>query len=303
MIDGRNYDANLNVFGQPMQPAPQARFSQGGEIELDVVLTAHHKGHFEFSACPIEPGGVATAACFDRYPLTFISDPLYDAPRDINYPKRAYIAPLTRALPDNSGGLPGVFYRFRFKLPNDLSGELVLLQWHYYTANSCTYPGYSSYLFPSSWGPMQDNLSLCTNIPPDGNGVPGTWHLMICVFYSFNNFQPLLNFLNLQNNFGIALKSQLAMVRFLHRHLLQFLHPLRPFLFQLTHQFPHKRQSNLRLRPPYLLLQAQLVVEDQEETVSVTIHFCAVHSGATVERGLPIVVHLHQYLRLLRRHL
>jgi Lytic polysaccharide mono-oxygenase, cellulose-degrading len=179
MVDGRNYDANLNVFGQPMPPAPQARFLQGQEIELDVLLTAHHKGHFEFSACPITPGEVATEACFKRYPLTFVSDPLYNAPKDVNYPNRAYIAPLALAIPDNTNGLPGVFYRFRFKLPSNLSGELVLLQWHYYTANSCKYPGYSSYPFPSNWVGVQDNLSICTNIPPDGNGVPGERQSML----------------------------------------------------------------------------------------------------------------------------
>jgi hypothetical protein len=156
-----------------MQPAPQAIFSQGQEISVDVILTAHHKGHFEFFACPISPGGIATESCFQQYPLSFVSDPLYGAPKDVNYPNRAYISPLSIAIPDNTHGLSGVFYRFHFKLPSNLTGELVLLQWHYLTANSCKYPGYATYPFPSSWGNMQDGLSLCTNIPPDGNGVPG----------------------------------------------------------------------------------------------------------------------------------
>jgi Lytic polysaccharide mono-oxygenase, cellulose-degrading len=174
MLDGRNYDDNLSILGEPMPPAPQAQYSAGQEIDVEVLLTAHHKGHFEFFACPIAPGEKPTESCFKQYPLTFVSDPLYGAPMDASYPTRAYIAPLNFATTDNSFEVPGVLYRFRLKLPSNLSGNLVLLQWYYLSANSCTFPGYSSYPFPSSWGNMQDGLPECTSIPPDGNGYPGT---------------------------------------------------------------------------------------------------------------------------------
>jgi Lytic polysaccharide mono-oxygenase, cellulose-degrading len=156
-----------------MSPVPQAQYVQGQEINVEVVLTAHHKGHFEFFACPISSGGVATEACFKQYPLTFVSDPLYGAPRDSRYPTRAYIAPPEKTSTDNSIDIAGNFYSFRYKLPSNLSGDLVLLQWRYYTANSCKYAGYTSYPFPSNWGNMQDNLGVCGIIPPDGNGFPG----------------------------------------------------------------------------------------------------------------------------------
>ena len=181
-FDGKSYDANLNVFGRPMPPAVQARYSQGQEIEVEVVLTAHHLGHFEFSACPIAPGGVADANCFKRYPLEFVSDPLYGAPKDNRYPYRAYIAPPGVAIVDNSGPIPGKLYRFRLKLPNNLSGNQVLLQWHYLTANSCKFDGYSTYPFPSRWGNMQNGLGICGPIPADGNGVPGTSKSCLCLF-------------------------------------------------------------------------------------------------------------------------
>ena len=155
-----------------MSPAPQAQYSQGQEITVDILLTAHHKGHFEFFACPIEVGGKAAGDCFKRYPLTFVADELYGAPKDINNPTRAYIAPPSRTITDNTG-VTGQLFRYRFKLPSDLTGSLVLLQWHYLTANSCKYPGYTEYPFPADWKLPQDGLSICSNIPADGNGTPG----------------------------------------------------------------------------------------------------------------------------------
>jgi hypothetical protein len=164
-----------------MSPAPQAQYSQGQVIEVDVVLTAHHMGHFEFSACPIETGGVATASCLEKYPLEFVSDPLYGAPKDTNYPYRAYIAPPAYSKTDSVG----TFYRFQLKLPDNLSGNLVLLQWHYLTANSCTYAGYSTYPYPKEWGTFQTGTGICDSIPPDGRGLPGTLNLV-----SFPNHHP-----------------------------------------------------------------------------------------------------------------
>jgi hypothetical protein len=168
-----SYDANLNVFGQPMPPVVQGSYTQGQEIEVEVVLTAHHLGHFEFAACPISPGGIATAECFKQNPLEFVSDPLYGATKDATYPNRAYIAPTGIATVDNSGPLPGQYYKFVLKLPPNVSGDLVLLQWYYVTANSCKLDGYSNYQFPANWGDMQSGAGICGSIPPDGNGFPG----------------------------------------------------------------------------------------------------------------------------------
>jgi hypothetical protein len=95
---------------------------------------------------------------------------LYGVPKDIDYPYHAYIAPLGQAIKDTAGTL----YCFRLKLPDNLSGELVLLQWHYLTLNSCTFAGYSStYPSPAGWGNMQTSLSICNSSPQDGGGLPG----------------------------------------------------------------------------------------------------------------------------------
>jgi Lytic polysaccharide mono-oxygenase, cellulose-degrading len=171
VIGGRNYDKNLNVLGKPLPPNPQSRYRRGEVIEIDVVLTAHHMGHFEFSACPIKAGGIAKGSCFDKYRLKFVKDPLYGATKDPDYPYRAYLSPASYAKRDSDDR--GLLYRFQMKLPDNLTGDLVLLQWHYYTSNSCTYPGYSKYSFPSKWGNINTGQGICKNIPSDGRGLPG----------------------------------------------------------------------------------------------------------------------------------
>jgi hypothetical protein len=170
IADVRNYDSPKNALGNPLTPRVQACYQPGQIIDVSVVLTAHHKGHFEFRACPIEPYGVATQGCFDAYPLKFISDTLYGANFDPNYPDRAYI-PLSTA-----GYVGGTWsYSYKFQLPPGLSGDLVLLQWHYITANSCVHVGYDKYNWPvgPQWPSASDLIvPNCGPLPPDGNGVP-----------------------------------------------------------------------------------------------------------------------------------
>jgi len=166
---GHDYDYHLNALGGPMPKNIQAVYTQGQEIDLTVVLTAHHKGHFEYKACAINEGELATQACFDANPLRFVQDILYpNAPVDSNYPERAYI-PLASSstYKDTSGSY---MYTHKYELPANLSGDLVLIQWHYITGNSCVAPGYSDVSFPSAFDP--GNLGTCSKISSDGNGTP-----------------------------------------------------------------------------------------------------------------------------------
>jgi hypothetical protein len=152
-------------------PRIEATYNCGQTIDVDVTLTAHHKGHFVLKACPISPGGVATQACFDANKLRFVSGE--GANFDPNYPERAYIPPAPPGTQlSNGAGVNGYEwnYRYRFQLPSRMSGDLVLLQWHYVTANSCLPPGYNAYQFPSGWHP--GNLATCGPLPADGNGFP-----------------------------------------------------------------------------------------------------------------------------------
>ena len=125
-----NYDQPLNALGGPMPTNIQGSFAPGSEIEVDVVLTAHHKGHFEFYACAIGPGETPTDNCFKQHPLAFLQDPLYGAPKDPNYPHRAMIPP--RDFPGilmHQGAVPGTFHRHR------LPARVNLLAYHLWRAN------------------------------------------------------------------------------------------------------------------------------------------------------------------------
>ena len=157
----RNYDKPLNVRKLPMSPNIQAEYDEGDVIEVEAMITTHHKGHMEFSVCPIEnsvPMEVPTERCFAKNKLEFVSDELYDAPIDPNYPERAYMAPASKANWGQGSSLYAANYKLRFRLPRGVSGDLVLLQWYYLTANSCKHEGYADYPFPEAWG---SDTKLC----------------------------------------------------------------------------------------------------------------------------------------------
>jgi hypothetical protein len=97
--------------------------------------------------------------------LTVVSGP---RPRDANYPHRAYLPPFTG--PVYPG--PPLNYWYKFQLPSGLSGDLVLLQWHYVTSNSCFPPGYTTATYGTQW-----QLDPCPNPLPSevlvSHDVPG----------------------------------------------------------------------------------------------------------------------------------
>lgn len=176
--DIRNYDLPLNVRAQPLSPNVQSEYGEGDVIEVEVLVTTHHKGHFEFRTCPIStdslPMEVPTAECFAKNKLQFVSDELYHAPIDMNYPERAYLIPASRAV-FTQDDFYGAQYKMKFKLPEGVYGDVVLLQWYYLTANSCKHVGYTDMVFPDTWGPdakLYSEVPDCVDIPDDGNGVP-----------------------------------------------------------------------------------------------------------------------------------
>lgn len=170
-VGDHNYDLPPNSVGGIMPAVTQGCYKPGADITFESVLTAHHMGHFAFKACAISHGEVPTQDCFDANPLTFLSDELYGANVDPLYPERAYI-PRT----DFEGGLvrdAGGDYimRHKYRLPAGLSGDLVLIQWHYVTGNSCKDVGYDTYDWPAGFYP--GNLPVCSQpLPEDGRGVP-----------------------------------------------------------------------------------------------------------------------------------
>lgn len=151
----RNYDAPLSLSGDRMPPVIQEIYTEGDVIEVEVMVTTHHKGHFVFSACPLVPLSddpshareewsplrIPSAECFAAHPLKFVSDELYGAKPDPNHPERAYIAPAQIPTwgpgegPNGQDGVVGALYKMQLELPKGLNGEVVLIQWYYLTAN------------------------------------------------------------------------------------------------------------------------------------------------------------------------
>ena len=147
---GRTPDRNYNNWSSGIVNT----YSCGQQIDVEVELRAHHNGHFEVKACPISPGQTASQACFDSNRLRFVSGPRGG---DANYPYRAYFPPFTG--PVYPG--PPLNYWYKFQLPQGLSGDLVLLQWHYVTSNSCFPPGYTTGTYNTPF-----NLNSCPNPLP-----------------------------------------------------------------------------------------------------------------------------------------
>lgn len=151
-----------------MKPTIQECYSAGSIIDISVTLTAYHGGHFEFHACPINHGEVPSESCFKDHPLELVEDVLNGAPKDPNYPSRAYIHGLTSMTLGE--------FKYKYKLPDNLIGELVLIQWYYITGNTCTDEGYADYPFPVGFTPFNAGEATTATCPlpitGDGSEAP-----------------------------------------------------------------------------------------------------------------------------------
>ena len=109
-------------------------------------------------------------SCFKNNKATFVRDEYYNAPVDENYPKRGYIAPPSANILGTSSASTGYSdmpFKMVYKLPEGQSGDRCLLQWMYYTGNSCEMPGYIDFAFPGDdWrqcgGVGRQCLSTCS---------------------------------------------------------------------------------------------------------------------------------------------
>lgn len=173
----RNYDTPRNILGDDMPINVQAVYNQEDVITVEVSLISSNGGHFQFSLCPIEWGEIPTAECFEDHPLEFIQDNNYDATFDPNYPERIYVpdGKVTGRVDDTSG-FPGTkqLFSYDLALPCGLTGDLVLLQWYFVTAQDCYHEGYLDYDFPDSWGDVfEEKINECPKpLPPTGDGLP-----------------------------------------------------------------------------------------------------------------------------------
>jgi len=126
-------------------------YVEGGQIEIEIGITAHHNGHFEFYLCDTadlpDKNGDVTQECLNRHKLTRSSGVQDSHPIDPNHRDRYYLDPKCsmqkRSFPDS--GIEAYGTKMTFDLPKGLTCEHCVLQWYWVTANSCLAPGYREY--------------------------------------------------------------------------------------------------------------------------------------------------------------
>jgi len=152
----QSYDDWVDADGNPIPWNSQATYTEGDIIEIKSNLHTPHWGHQDVMICP--DGNDSTQECFEAHPLEFVEDVSYGAPKDPNYPTRGHF---TGAHVD---------FTMKFKLPLGVTGDKVMMQWRYVTANNCWPPGYENYEYDQAKG---GNSLTCT-YPLDPTGAVGT---------------------------------------------------------------------------------------------------------------------------------
>ena len=152
---------DIEKYNNPNQNYPILNtFLKGTDIDIEIIVTAHHMGHFEFYICDMFEKNVVTQECLFQNRLNRVHIEGEISPVDENYPYRYYLESRDEMI-FQTDGYPGYVAKMKYKLPNDLTCEHCVLQWWYYTANSCIYEGYNEYTGMTNW--YNKNLGMCTN--------------------------------------------------------------------------------------------------------------------------------------------
>ena len=146
--NGKNYDTYLND-----EWISEATYRASETIEISSRITAYHGGHIEIGACADDE---PTQECFSTNKLKYMGG---GHVRDPEFPERAYLGTTSDR---------GNAYTHRFRLPKNLTGERVLLQWRYFTANSCQPDGYQEYFNTMGWN--YGSLGTCNKETYDDTG-------------------------------------------------------------------------------------------------------------------------------------
>ena len=203
MLRANRYDKDytnnyVDAFGDPVPWKSQATYTEGGIVEIEVAVSANHKGHFEFRVCTDYEN--PTQECFDQNKLVFAADRGESVTvHDPVYPERGYIVSTVDGITSNA--------RFRlirccvilrqngntdlvkhsYLLPPGIKGDKVLLQWQWITALGCSPRGYDVVDWPDGWGYGSWWGNLCdikypgvydatgNLIPSDGNTPQHYW--------------------------------------------------------------------------------------------------------------------------------
>ncbi|CAF3625173.1 unnamed protein product [Rotaria sp. Silwood1] len=120
-ICGEAYDKKVKLFekgGAMYKGTIVKTYTQGQQIDVKVVLTANHKGYFEFRLCNLDasPLADATQECLDRHQL-IIADTNSTKFRNVSQYGSEMIT-------------------VRVQLPSDVSCQHCVFQWKYTAGNS-----------------------------------------------------------------------------------------------------------------------------------------------------------------------
>ena len=129
----------------------QGIYNEGGVIEVEVLVTTHHKGHFEFAACAIgnaSPMPIPSEECF--------ASGTGVVQRSYRLAARGWCA-----VHDEVSAARGI--------GGGRGPSSAVL-----TAGQFAHEGYAEYPFSEEWGKdvlLYLGLPDCGEVPPDGNGV------------------------------------------------------------------------------------------------------------------------------------
>jgi len=132
-------DRHYNPYPAPAVSALPV-YTPGSDIDIQIMITAHHRGHFEFRLCDaakLSDPTTVTWACLDQNLLQRVSVPGEISPVDVNHPERYYLEP-TCATGYN------VTSTMKYRIPSNVTCERCILQWWWTSANTCNPPAYAA---------------------------------------------------------------------------------------------------------------------------------------------------------------
>jgi hypothetical protein len=129
-------------YGNPAGGNVQATYTSGQSIDINIIITAHHMGWFQFYLC--DKGDELSQTCLNKYMLQRDQNDPSISPYDPKFPGRYYM------IPTCYGEAKSMNQTMRYKLPAGLACEHCVLQWYWVTANSCHGGGYSGVNFPTA---------------------------------------------------------------------------------------------------------------------------------------------------------
>eukprot|EP00121_Abeoforma_whisleri_P000758 Awhi_evm1s671 len=173
------------------QPGPISKTYQSGQIiDIQIQITAHHKGHFEFWLCD---QAEVTFECLNKYHLVRAEDSTHPlSPIDSEFPERYYLEPSCAGDSpnnfddENQANLIPKSQRItmKYKLPEGVTCDHCVLQWWWGSGNSCLIPDSRSFNYPQdtcdSWttggitdcgnGAYPEEFWNCADIKITNNG-------------------------------------------------------------------------------------------------------------------------------------